>query len=377
MTEIYLIRHAQAEGNLYRMMQGHWDGRVTELGLKQIDALAERFRNVRIDALYSSDLYRTRLTASAITRYHDLPMQLRPALREINVGAWEARFFADVSYESPEAMHDFLFDPEKWHIEGAETYAEVQKRAYAELLKIAEENDGKSVAVVSHGVTILCLLSKVLGIPLGDKEKLPISGNTAVTLLNYSSGVFTPVYVADVSHLAALPVRPWQKTPELRAESIAPARDAEYYKSCYADAWTAAHGSLAGFTPEPYLAAAIRHHEHDGGSVMKIFDKEKPAGLVDLDTARGAHAGYGWVSLLYLAPEYRGIGCGIQLLGRAIVHYESLGRTALRLHVADDNTAALAFYRRCGFKELSSEPGGNGCRLLLMEKKIGGRNVAI
>ena len=69
MTEIYLIRHAQAEGNLYRMMQGHWDGSVDgPLGLKQIDALAERFRTVHVDALYASDLYRTRLTASAITR---------------------------------------------------------------------------------------------------------------------------------------------------------------------------------------------------------------------------------------------------------------------------------------------------------------------
>ena len=29
MTEIYIIRHAQAEGNLYRMMQGNWDGDVT------------------------------------------------------------------------------------------------------------------------------------------------------------------------------------------------------------------------------------------------------------------------------------------------------------------------------------------------------------
>ena len=78
MTEIYLIRHAQAEGNLYRMMQGHWDGSVTALGLKQIDALAERFRTVHVDALYASDLYRTRLTASAITRYHDLPCNCAP-----------------------------------------------------------------------------------------------------------------------------------------------------------------------------------------------------------------------------------------------------------------------------------------------------------
>lgn len=374
MTEIYLIRHAQAEGNLYRMMQGHWDGSVTALGLKQIDALAKRFRTVHVDALYASDLYRTRLTASAITRYHDLPMQLRPALREINVGSWEARFFGDVAYEQPEAMHDFIFDPEKWQAPGAETYAEVGQRAYAELIRIAEANDGKSVVVVSHGVTILCLLSRILGIGLGDKEHLPICGNTGVTLLHFESGAFSPVFINDVSHLSALGMKPWQKTPDMRGESFDPREDVEYYKHCYSDAWLAAHGNLNGYSAEPYYAAAVRHYEHDHAAVIKIYDKDKPAGLIDLDTERGAHAGYGWISLLYLAPEYRGIGCGIQLLGRAIVHYEALGRRALRLHVADDNAAALAFYRRYGFDELSSEPGSSG-RLLLMEKKIGGRNV--
>ena len=37
MTQIYLIRHTQAEGNRYRMMQGHWDGDVTPLGVKEIE----------------------------------------------------------------------------------------------------------------------------------------------------------------------------------------------------------------------------------------------------------------------------------------------------------------------------------------------------
>ena len=46
MTKLYLIRHMQTEGNLFRLMQGHWDGDVTALGLRQIDALAERFRGV-------------------------------------------------------------------------------------------------------------------------------------------------------------------------------------------------------------------------------------------------------------------------------------------------------------------------------------------
>ena len=369
MTEIYLIRHTQAEGNLYRVMQGHWDGGVTALGLRQIDLLAERFKNIHIDALYSSDLYRARMTATAISRWHDLPIQTEPLLREINVGPWETRFFADVAYEQPEKMQGFIADQEHWQLDGAETYSQVRERAYSILTRIAGENDGKTIAVVSHGVTIRCLLSRVTGYSLDDTEHIPLCANTAVNKLRYENGRFTVEYINDYSHLACLGISPWGKTPELRAEPLDPDKDAEYYTACYADAWKAAHGSLAHFSPEPYLRCAREHCRETPNAVMKLYYKDEPAGLVDLDTARGAHAGYGWISFLYLKPEYRGRGCGVQLIGRAIFLYDRLGRHSLRLHVAEDNKTAVDFYQKNGFQLLSWEDNAAG-RLLLMEKKL-------
>lgn len=369
MTEIYLIRHTQAEGNLYRVMQGHWDGGVTALGWRQIDLLAERFKNIHIDALYSSDLYRARMTATAISRWHDLPIQTEPLLREINVGPWETRFFADVTYEQPEKMQGFIADQEHWQLDGAETYSQVRDRAYPALVRIAAENDGKTVAVVSHGVTIRCLLSRVTGYSLDDTEHIPLCANTAVNKLRYENGRFTVEYINDYSHLACLGISPWGKTPELRAEPLDPDKDAEYYTACYADAWKAAHGSLAHFSPEPYLRCAREHCRETPNAVMKLYYKDEPAGLVDLDTARGAHAGYGWISFLYLKPEYRGRGCGVQLIGRAIFLYDRLGRHSLRLHVAEDNKTAVDFYQKNGFQLLSWEDNAAG-RLLLMEKKL-------
>ena len=44
-------------------------------------------------------------------------------------------------------------------------------------------------------------------------------------------------------------------------------------------------------------------------------------------------------------------------------------RLRSRLHVAEENTDAINFYRRWGFELLSREPGSSGC-LLLMEKKL-------
>ena len=60
MTTIYLIRHAEAEGNLYRIAQGQDDSSLTDRGWRQVKALERRFDGVQIDAVYASDLYRTR-----------------------------------------------------------------------------------------------------------------------------------------------------------------------------------------------------------------------------------------------------------------------------------------------------------------------------
>ena len=39
MTTIYVIRHAEAEGNLYRIVQGHRDSALTDRGWRQVHAL--------------------------------------------------------------------------------------------------------------------------------------------------------------------------------------------------------------------------------------------------------------------------------------------------------------------------------------------------
>ena len=373
MTEIYLIRHTQAEGNVYHAMQGHWDGDVTALGLREIDALADRFRDVKIDALYSSDLQRAMLTAGAIERGRTLRLQTLRDLREINVGPWEARFFADILYEQPREVEQFLVRAEEFYIEGAERYGDVRRRAVAALTRIAEENEGKTVAVVSHGVTIRCLLSHVLEKTLDDPE-LPICGNTAVTHLFYEDGVFRIDYVNDCSHLDSLSLPAWDRTPNLRGTPLDPAAEADFYCACYADAWRFAHGTLEGFNAETYLAAAAEHHRLDPGTVLRFFNGEESVGLLDLDPLRGKAAGYGWISLLYLDGAHRSQGLGVQLLGRALMYFRLQGRRAVRLQAAEDNPAALAFYEKHGFRRLSSERGRFG-KLYLMEYRFGESHV--
>ena len=380
MTTIYLIRHAEAEGNLYRRIQGHWNGQVTPRGQQQIDALAERFRDVPIDAVWSSDLQRTKDTAGAILKYHDLQLETTPRLREANLGVWEGRPWGDVEYESPEQMYYFNHDPAKWSIPQCEHFPEVQARMRAVLAEIAARYDGQTVAVVSHGVAIRSFLASALGVKSEQIDTLPHGDNTAVACLRYDGGALTVEYYNDASHLpeelSTFGRQTWWKNKgadagNLRFEPLQFPRDSAFFDACYADAWAAAHGSTAGYTARPYLRSA-KEHARTPHAVVKLLSGDKVVGMIDMDPDRGRREGFGWISFFYLLPEYRGKGWAAQLLGHALWFSELHGRKSVRLHVAEDNTHARGFYEHFGFQKIGETPGIRGT-LYQMEKVIGKR----
>ena len=340
MTTLFLIRHAQAEGNLYRIAQGQFDSYITALGYKQIDALAERFKNVHLDALYSSDLRRTRTTATAITRYHDLEMHTTPRLREICLGVCEGMSFGDMRKYDPVQMDYFNNDPEKWRCEGAETFNECTERLMSVITEIAEANDGKTVAVVSHGMAIRSVLARIMGVKSEDIADLPH---------------LTP----ELSTLAKQTW--WRKDTGGRDDNnfsyapLSPRENPEIYLDFYRQSWLVAHGNLNFFSDDWYLTAAKRHFDREPDSIVGVYRVDELIGVVELDTHKGAHAGYGWISLICLKPEYRRHGYGIQPLGYAITKFQRLGFRSVRLHVSSENTAAVRFYESYGFEKLNEE----------------------
>ena len=102
--------------------------------------------------------------------------------------------------------------------------------------------------------------------------------------------------------------------------------------------------------------------------MLKVMSGDTPAGILELDPRRGKDEGCGWVSLLYLCPEFRGKGYGVQLIGCAAAYFSDKGRRAVRLHVAVTNQHAIDFYRHFGFRELGTESGVASDQLL-MERK--------
>ena len=201
MTSIYLIRHAEAEGNLFRRAQGHWNGKVTDRGRRQIDALAERFRGVKIDAVYSSDLDRTVATAGALLRGRELELVTTPRLREINMGVWEGEPWGNITYRWPEQMYLFNNEPERWFVPGCESFGEVQERMTKVILELAAKHEGGTIAAVSHGMAIKIFLMGAMGVHSGEGEPMLHGDNTAVSLLEVEDGRISVKYYNDNSHL--------------------------------------------------------------------------------------------------------------------------------------------------------------------------------
>lgn len=367
MTKIYLIRHGEAEGNLYRRAQGHYQSRITAKGQRQIAALAERFRDIHIDALYSSDLARTQTTAGAITKYHELPMILEPHLREVCMGAWEDQPWGNLSRDYPEAMTAFNDDPDAWTAEGAETFVQLKERMLGIITELATRHEGQTIACVSHGMAIRTLLSHYLDVPSREIRRLPHGDNTAVSLLEIEGDSVNVVFYNDASHLegelSTFARQSWWRKPGLHDtgnvcfQRLDPTQQGELYIDFYSEAWKAVHGSLEGFQPRLYLNEARRHHAADPDSVVVILKGDEIVGLTELDTVRGEREGYGWICLCVVREAHRRSLLGVQLLGHAVSVFRRKGYKSIRLCVSPDNAAAIGFYKENGFVKIGSIPG--------------------
>ena len=380
-TKVYLIRHAEAEGNLYRRVHGWYDSLITENGYRQIAALEERFRDIHVDAVYSSDLFRTKTTAAAIYKPKGLELNTRQGLREMGMGVWEDLTWAEAERMDSVQMAKFNHNEPDFSVPGSETFARLRERMHHAVMKIAASHPGKTVAVFSHGMAIRNLLAHLQGIPAEQThEKVPHGDNTSVTLLEIEGNTARIVFQNDNSHLSdeisTFARQSWWRSTGSAADvnlwfrPLNMETDSKFYYDAREEAWLSIHGSMLHFDGEGFLRDAIAHSKYDVRSVMQVMQHDHPVGLLQLDMLRDAEKGVGSIPFFYMLPEYRKKGLGIQLLGQAVSTYRPMGRKYLRLRCAPDNHVAQRFYQRNGFRKIGEAPGSR-VPLDLMEKYIG------
>jgi len=201
-TTLYMVRHCESEGNACRRSHAQFDGVVTRKGLLQSDALAQRFADVPVTAIYSSDAYRSRVTAEPLAEAKGLPVQLRTLLREYTIGVWEGVSIARSARQNPELYAIWTATPYAHKIPGADQFTVAAERGYEAIQRIAKENPGGVVVAITHSCSLTCTLTRLLGQPISHYSKIKSGDNTAVTKLEVDEkGNVEVIYINDDSHL--------------------------------------------------------------------------------------------------------------------------------------------------------------------------------
>jgi broad specificity phosphatase PhoE len=176
-TTVYLVRHGSVVGAETRRFIGHLDVPLSPLGERQMSALARYLRNVRLDAVYTSDLERTRRSAEILAEPHGLgPVPVRE-LREFSMGRWEGLTAEGIRALDAAAFTTWMSDVGGYQFPDGESLAQLASRAWPAFSNIVAAHADGSVAIVAHGGTNRMILCRALG--LGGERLLALGQDYA------------------------------------------------------------------------------------------------------------------------------------------------------------------------------------------------------
>lgn len=146
---IIFVRHGESIGNKKNIIQGHKNFGLSKKGKNQAQKLAERFKNTKIDIIYSSDLKRAVQTAKIVKKFHKkvVPIIYSKLLRERNFGCLEGNKADNVN----------LVYFRNRRPRGGETRSDIKKRVKKFLNYLLKKYSTETILVVTHGGVIRML----------------------------------------------------------------------------------------------------------------------------------------------------------------------------------------------------------------------------
>jgi probable phosphoglycerate mutase len=164
---LYVIRHGQSLINLSDWQHGNRDEGLTDLGLRQAHAVADRLAKDpgRIDALYSSTMVRARETAAVIGDTIGMAVVHDDRIREIGNNRLDHLPWPEV----PQEYGDFWATARPFasvtpKVELGESLMHFRTRVGAFIEDLLERHAGEVVVAVAHGGVLDALFDHVFNV---------------------------------------------------------------------------------------------------------------------------------------------------------------------------------------------------------------------
>ncbi len=201
---LHLIRHGETQHNKDGVGLGREDAPLTATGLAQAQALGERFRVGRVDAVLASPLGRAFRTAEAIASIRGLAVEGHDALLELDVGETEGMLFAAVRQTWPEFAAQWVGTAVADAVmPGGESLRMLAGRLAPVIDDFTVRAPEEVVALVAHNFVIKVLLCELLGMDLADFRAFDV-GLASVSTVSLRGRRAAIVMLNDTCHLDSL-----------------------------------------------------------------------------------------------------------------------------------------------------------------------------
>ncbi|MEZ4405844.1 MAG: histidine phosphatase family protein [Polyangiales bacterium] len=201
--ELWLVRHAESEGNRGKRFTGHGPSPLSEKGRRQADALAEAFGALTFEAVYASDLPRAMQTAAPLAQRLGYTIRPWASLRERDMGDLVDLSFDEVKARYPEGWSALLRRDPDWAPPNGESHAQCAARVSRAIDEVLSQHARGRVLVVSHGVAINHMLRYLMAVT--EPAVLFTVDNASVQRVEWHDGGLRRVAcINDTAHLSGV-----------------------------------------------------------------------------------------------------------------------------------------------------------------------------
>lgn len=194
-TTVYLIRHGHTEETEKGRLYNDPAVEITQRGRDQARAVGIWLTNNKPDVLACSTAQRVRSTAEIIEEEIGLKALPLEGFNEWSVGEWEGRTYVDLKEKEPDAYKHWSSNPIEHAPPGGESITDLYNRIAGRLKQVIKENEGKTIALVTHAGVIRCILVEALGMPLVNFWRLSIPTG-CVSKIDFSENFATVHFTA-------------------------------------------------------------------------------------------------------------------------------------------------------------------------------------
>ncbi|MCC6498013.1 MAG: histidine phosphatase family protein [Propionibacteriaceae bacterium] len=181
-TLVLLVRHG-ATPTTGQVLPGRAPGlHLSEAGLAQAAAVADRLAGAGLAAIYTSPLERASETAAPTAAATGLVPVEEPGLLEADVGDWTGEALATAARRKE--WRELQRSPSTFRFPGGESLAEVQARVVAVLDRLHAAHPGRVVACFTHADPIAMAITFAMGAPLDSFGRVVV-GTGSISAITY------------------------------------------------------------------------------------------------------------------------------------------------------------------------------------------------